>query len=290
MKFNQHLPHPKTISKWFANSNANCSGGFHTNALTILSEISKDLKDDGKKMFVALSFDEMSIRKHVQYLHPKRKFAGFINFGSLHHGEEPLPVASHAIVIMLNALNMKLTLPIAFFFITDLIAEEKAILIASIVKTITDIGIRVMSLTSDGLASNPAAYEILGANSDGNPYFHNPDTEERIYIFYDPPHMLKLVRNCLGDKKILRDKFNRPIDWKFIERLYRSKTSDLASHKLTKKHIDFESNKMNVSLATQTISNSVAESIEKLALNGNDLFKGIYFGTIFHFLLLQKLL
>lgn len=88
--------------------------------------------------------------------------------------------------------------------------------------------------------------------------------------------MIKLIRNCLGDKKILHDKFNRPIEWKFIERLYRSKKGDLTSNKLTKKHIDWEPNKMNVALATQTISNSVAESIEKLASNGNKLFKGMH--------------
>lgn len=165
------------------------------------------------------------------------------------------------------------------FFITTLIAEEKAIMIATIIKTLTNIGIRVVSLTSDGLCTNPAAYEILGANGDEmdavSPYFRNPETDEKVYVIYDIPHMLKLVRNCLGDKLILRDKFNRLIEWKFIERLYRSKKSDLVSHKLTKKHIDFDGNKMNVTLAAQTISNSVAKSIEISASKGDKLFKGM---------------
>lgn len=87
-------------------------------------------------------------------------------------------------------------------------------------------------------------------------------------------HMLKLVRNCLGDKNILRDKFNRTIEWKFIERLYRAKKNDLVSHKLTKKHIEYGGNVMNVTLASQTISNSVAETIEKLASMGVKSFKG----------------
>lgn len=128
------------------------------------------------------------------------------------------------------------------------------------------------------MSTNPACYEILSANSSDtdqiSPYFLNPDTDAKVYVFYDIPHMLKLVRNCLSDKQILHDKFNRPIDWKFIERLYRSTNGDLAPHKLTKKHIDWESNKMNVTLAAQTISNSVAVSIEKYAANGNKQFKG----------------
>lgn len=279
------MPHPATIRKWFSKSNENCTGGFHDSALATLKEIAKELSDVGKQMFVALSFGEMAIRQHIQYLHYKKKFAGFINFGTQNNEQDPLPVAKNAIVIMLNALNMQFTLPIAFFFITTLIAEEKAILIATVLKAITDIGIRVVTLTSDGLSTNPATYEILGANSDEmdaiSPYFRNQDTDEKIYVIYDMPHMLKLVRNCLGDKLILRGKFNRSIDWKFIERLYRSRKSDLISHKLTKKHIDWESNKMNVTLAAQTISNSVAESIEKSASNGDKLFKGIHHRNIF---------
>lgn len=278
-KFKNSLPHPATIRKWFSNSNDNCTGGFNDSALATLSEIVKELRADGKTMYVALSFDEMAIRQHVQYLHAKKKFGGFINFGTQENSLDPLPVAKDTIVIMLNAINMQLTLPIAYFFITTLIAEEKAILVATALKTLTNIGIRVVSLTSDGLASNPATYEILGASINEmdavTPYFRNPDTDEKVYVIYDIPHMLKNVRNCLGDKLILRDKFNRTIEWKFIERLYRSKKNDLASHKLTKKHIDFEGNKMNVTLAAQTISNSVAETIEKLASNGDKLFKGM---------------
>lgn len=146
-------------------------------------------------------------------------------------------------------------------------------------KALTDIGVRVVSITSDGLYSNPATFEILGVNSDEtcsiSPYFRNQETDEKIYVFYDAPHMIKLIRNCLGDKLVLYDKFNRRVEWKYIERLYRSKKGDLVSHKLTKKHINWETNKMNVGLATQTISNSVAESMEKLALNGDKLFKGM---------------
>lgn len=66
-----------------------------------------------------------------------------------------------------------------------------------------------------------------------------------------------------------------------IHLVYRSKSGDLASHKLTKKHIAWEANKMNVSFATQTISNSVAETIEKLASNGSKLFKGKHRRNVF---------
>lgn len=82
------------------------------------------------------------------------------------------------------------------------------------------LGIRVVSITSDGLSSNQASYEILGATPTICPYFHNPDNGQRVYVFYDTPHMLKLVRNCLGEKKVLHST-NGAIKWEYIERLYR---------------------------------------------------------------------
>lgn len=223
-KFGNTLPHPSTIKKWFSNSNENCTGGFHDSAMKTLSEMTKELGMAGTKIYAALSLDEMAIRQHLQYIHHKKKFSGFINFGTQNDKSEPLPVAKNVIVIMLNALNIKLTIPIAFFFITTLIAEEKSILIATVIKALTNIGVRVVSITSDGLSSNPAAYEILGAITDETgtivPYFHNPDNNERIYVLYDTPHIMKLLRNCFGDKKVLYY-INKVIKWDFIDRVYR---------------------------------------------------------------------
>lgn len=159
-KFNNNLPHSGTIRKWFSQSTAGTTGGFIDAALIALRELVNEHKNKESTIIVAISFDEMSMRKHVQWLHHKKKFAGFINFGTLDEEDEPLPVANNVIVIMLNGINVKITLPIAYFFITTLIAEEKAILIATIIKTLTNIGVRVKTITSDGLITNAAAYEI----------------------------------------------------------------------------------------------------------------------------------
>lgn len=276
-KFDNNLPHTSTIRKWFQRSNASGDSGFHDAAFQALKNMAEDFKEKNMTIFVALSFDEMAIRRHVQWLHHKKKFSGFVNFATIHDDQKPLPVANNVIVILLNGINVKLTLPIANFFITTLIAEEKAILIASVLKALTTIGIRVVSVTSDGLSSNLAAYDILGASfTDENaaPYFVNPDNGLKVYLIHDPPHMLKLTRNCLGDEKILYNSDEQPIEWKFFERLYRSKRADIASHKLTKRHIDWHSTPMKVSLATETFSRSTALSIERLALAGIPQFEG----------------
>lgn len=148
-------------------------------------------------------------------------------------------------------------------------------MIATVVNALTNIGIRVKTIVSDGLKSNFAAYEILGAtftDDDTTPYIFNQANGDKIYVIHDPPHMIKLIRGCLSDEKVLCDNEKRLIEWKYIERLYRCKTGGIRSHKLSKRHIDWKSAPMKVSLATQTISMSVAQSIEKLAESGLDQF------------------
>lgn len=156
----------------------------------------------------------------------------------------------------------------AHYFITSLCAEEKAILLSGILKALSDVGVRVLTVTAHQLSSNAAAVDILGAsfvNDNLKPHFVNPYNGFEVHYFFDAPHMLKLVRNCLGEVKCLKDRDGRKIEWKFVERLYRSTSHDIASHELTKKHLDFSSIPMKVNLAVQTLSNSVAKSMEKLS-------------------------
>lgn len=71
--------------------------------------------------------------------------------------------------------------------------------------------------------------------------FKHPVSNGEIYIIWDPYHMLKLVRNTLGDKKIM---FNgtRDIEWKYV-----SKLQDIAEEegihlgvKICSPHIEFQ--------------------------------------------------
>lgn len=132
-------------------------------------------------------------------------------------------------------------------------------------------GVKLINLTFDGLTSNFGMCQQLGASFDlANPktYFINPTNASKIFIMLDACHMLKLFRNCIGTFD-LRDGEGRIISWKFFESLetFRKK-HDLVTHKMTKKHIEWEKNKMNVSLAAQTPSKSVADSMEYLRQQG----------------------
>lgn len=102
----------------------------------------------------------------------------------------------------------------------------------------------------------------LGANfeygSNFKPYFKNPATNELCYIFLDLRHMIKLVRNTLGNKLILNAKDGK-IYWNYIVMLHELQQAEglRLTNKLTNKHIKFQNNRMNVRLAMQVLSDCI---------------------------------
>lgn len=95
------------------------------------------------------------------------------------------------------------------------------------------------------------------------PWFTNPATKEDCYIFFDMCHMIKLVRNTLGDKKNIFTSTGDVIEWNFIEMLHELQKSEglVIANKLSNKHVNFQNNRMNVRLAMQVLSESVSKAL-----------------------------
>ena len=73
--------------------------------------------------------------------------------------------------------------------------------------------------------------------------------------------MIKLIQNLLGDYLTISHRSeSKQIKWEYIDRLndVQEELGFSLANKLTKKHIIWEKNKMNVKMAAQTLSASVA--------------------------------
>lgn len=275
-KFSNNLPHVSTIRKWYQNSSTNGEAGFCKQSFSTLAELAAQQKANGIELVCALNFDEMSIRKHLQWSDSRKKFIGHTNYGFRPECEE-LPLANNVIVFMLHGVNVKFSIPIAFYLIETLKSEEKVELLKEILGAVAACGARVLSITFDGLSSNLAMCELLGANfnlNDFKPHFVLPNHERKIYILLDPSHMLKLARNCVANNAYLIDENNSRIKWKYFETLehFRVNKGFTLTHKLNKKHIQFKNFKMNVRVAAETLSNSVANSMNYLMNCGHKEF------------------
>ena len=62
-----------------------------------------------------------------------------------------------------------------------------------------------------------------------------------IFAILDTPHLIKIVRNCLGDIRIIFDPDGNKVHWKYIRRLHELQSSKglFLANKLRKKHIEY---------------------------------------------------
>ncbi|KAL4103425.1 hypothetical protein QTP88_018802 [Uroleucon formosanum] len=227
--FSKALPDVSTIRKWY--SKLDGLPGMTKESFQAISLKVKEMKVNGKQLYGCLVMDEMSIKQHVHWTGTRHQ--GYIDFGLGGKTEEMdnLPYAKDAFVIMVVDINTSWKVPIAYYLINGISAEEKANIILNCLQELDTTGVIIKTLTFDGAANNLSMASELEANlqySELKPYFLHPNT---------------------NDKKL---------PW----RLEDINESGLHSAtKLRNRHIYYFREKMKVRLAVQTFSTSVANAI-----------------------------
>lgn len=170
-KFNNNLLNPSIVRAWYRVLDG--SPGFTFEALKATKLPAKK-----KTVVVNLLLHEMSI--HEQLIYNEWHFYSCVDFGNNHDYQNDN--ATHAIsALVADSLNDNWKVPIACFLIRSLDSQE-----------LNKIDCKVYLSTN--LIYSPSF----------QPYFKNPFTNETCFIFYNLCHIVKFVRNTLGDLKVLQ--------------------------------------------------------------------------------------
>ncbi|CAH2016454.1 unnamed protein product [Acanthoscelides obtectus] len=220
----------------------------------------------GRKVLCNLVMDSMAIRRRIEW--NGQKWTGYIDLGFDMDGDK-LPEVKEALVMMLVAINGKWKLPVGYFFISGLSGEEQANLVSNLLTFIHDTGVIICSVTFDGASQNISMIKHLGADLKiGNlkTWFPHPVDSHRVYVYLDPCHMLKLIRNCLATYKNFKTDQNELVSWEYFEKLVNIQNNEglRAATKIKERHVKWENEKMKVCLAAQTFSKSVADALRFL--------------------------
>lgn len=260
--FNHSLPHLSTISKWYQAIDG--TPGFTHESIIALKLKRQEAMSQGRDIFCNLILDEMSIRRQIEWT--GQKFSGYVDIGTK-LDSDILPEAKEVLVFMLVCVNSSWKIPVGYFFLDGLTGIEKAELVKRCLEFIHESGVTVTSLTFDGAPVNFTMASYLGADFKNvqniKSSFPHPITAEEIFIFLDPCHMIKLVRNTFGSQKYLTDRSDNKIDWNYLVKLVDKQYSE-GLHLATKirvRHIGWVREKMKVKIATQTLSKSVADAL-----------------------------
>ena len=227
------------------------SAGFTTQVFDFL----KSKNDLGDQLVVSLVIDEMSIMKHVSF--DGKKFVGAL---------EDEKFVTDALVFMVVGINKHFKLPVGYFLIKTMNAEERANLVLMCLEKLRESGVKVTSVTFDSPAVHQSLFKKLGGNLDANCIRTTIDfdSERPVNMFLDNVHAIKNVRNAFAEYKVIKDAEGNRIEWRFIKELsdLQDKSTFHLGNRITSQHVNFHNQKMKARLAIQVSSRSTADAID----------------------------
>lgn len=231
-----------------------------------------------EKRIVNLMFDEISLCPGVTYDPDIDAVIGFEDMGSNSRNKT---LADHALVFMIKSVKSKCKQPICFTFCKS---STKAIhlknLIKNIVLELQNIGFIVITVICDQARTNVNALKNLHQDTrekylkEGHGDYIEKAIEiggKKIFPLFDPPHLLKGVRNNLliKDALFVQDGVMKRAKWDHIRMLLDVDDGDdeiRLVNKLTEAHVIKEKiPKMKVKFAAQIFSQRVSSAMRFLA-------------------------
>lgn len=245
--FNLALPSASVIRTWL--NAIDCQPGFTSCAFETLKSIVYENQEKNEPTLCSLVMDEMSIRKQIDF--QGQRTWGYVDLGT-DIDDDTLHCANEVFVLMVVSMKQRWKLPIAYFFIKSLTASEKANIVRQALIKLKNTGVIVTSLTCDGPNANFSMASELGADfsniSNIKSHFNHPSDQSKVYIIFDPCHMLKLLRNNWVKCGRFMDMEGNIVDFKYVTQLYDVQESELFRFgtKLKKAHMQWEKQKMKV--------------------------------------------
>ncbi|XP_072398886.1 uncharacterized protein [Diabrotica undecimpunctata] len=282
------LPSKSTLNRLLAN----IIGGPGINEVVFQSLQETTAKMDSSEKYVGLIFDEMAIMPGLHFNERHGLIEGFEHMGE----NRDIFISDHILMFMVRGLKKSWKAPISYHFASRGGAKTFQIknLLIEIIQKLRSINLKPITVICD--QNNSAVInslikdtkEIYMRNGQLNKYrsgsFEIVDL--RIYPIFDPPHLLKGIRNNLLKKNLnfVKNGVKKSAKWEHIQWLYESDNGPIdglrvLSH-ITDEHIYCNKiKKMKVKNAAQIFSQRFSATLQlagKLCKYKIILIKDIY--------------
>ena len=253
------LPSKISLIRWL--NNLKCSPGFHAESFSGFAERLKYMTDRDKTC--SLLIDEISLKAHLQYVRHDDIIVGYEDTGT--YGQRSNNIARYALVFMLRGLAANWTQPLGYVFTSSACqADVVKTMLFDCLDKCKVAGAFVKVVLSDQGPNFQSLVNKLGISTNEPYFFHNGS---KYFYMYDPPHLIKSIRNNLYKYTFQFDK-NKIAKWDIKQKFFvrDSKENIRLCPKLTEQHIKLEGfSKMKVKFATQIFSRTLAAGLNLLA-------------------------
>ena len=247
------LPSKKTLTNLVSNVSSGCS--FTDKSLYVLWQRVEQVPLGSR--FCSLIMDEMSLKSHLHYDEKNDSIIGFEDFGDK---ETSGAIAKSALVLMARGILQNWKQPIAYYFVNEsydrLHFKE---IVTEAIMHLENMGLSAISLVSDQGSEFASFFAYMGV-SEEEPVFEI--NGKKYFVLYDPPHLLKSVRNNL--MKYYFDFGNKGAKWAHIEEFVQKdqKITTRLAPKLTEKHLHPNGfSNMKVKHSSQIFSHTLSAAI-----------------------------
>lgn len=232
----------------------------------LMSSFKKKVSKMGKEdRICCILFDEMSLSAGLSYNIKYDHIEGFEDLGA---GERRPKFADHVLVFMVRGIRRKWKQAISFYFVESAAKSADLVrIIKEVIKAVQDAGLYVMASVCDQHSTNKAAINEL-INQTTASYIRRNEQKrafgfelngQEIVPFFDPPHLLKGIRNNLMKRDCLfswKKGYIETASWKTFQAVYEWDAPTASDYKLfysiSDEHIyEHKMRKMKVSLAAQ---------------------------------------
>lgn len=266
------LPSPQTLVKLL--SMADIRLGINENTIDQIKKATENMKVEHRLCIVL--FDEMSLKPNVAYNERKDRVSGFVTNGR----ETRSDYADHAQVFMIRGLVKNYKQPVAYTFSQAATkGPELASQLKSVITELQAAGLIVVATVCDQGTNNTQCIKILTEETRAILLRKGQEPREQVILIndqqiiplYDPPHLLKCLRNNLMTKNLVYKKNNetKTAKWLYITCLHKENPGYKGIRlvpKLTDLHcVPTKIPRMKVKYATQLFSQTVASNMGYLA-------------------------
>ena len=247
------LPSKSTLTKVV--SRFASDAGFSEKSIFVLKQRVQAMPE--KARVCTLILDEVSLKSTLFYDASADSLIGFESFGDIRASNL---VAKSSLVLMARGLLDNWKQPVAYFQVNESCGYDKLKeIVDNALLQLEAIGLKVVAIVSDQGANFIQYYNAMGVTEE-KPFL---EMHGKIYYtIFDPPHLLKSLRNNLMKYNFLFD--DKIASWSDIKSFFdkEQKLAIRTAPKLTPKHINPSAfSKMKVKLATQVFSHSVSAGI-----------------------------
>jgi hypothetical protein len=123
----------------------------------------------------------MAIKAMCVFVKNHGRLIGSVNYGKYgkYLNQNRTAMANRLLCFVLKGISTNYTVPVAYFFVRQLNAQDLVKLITNILKELEAIGFRVIRLVADDFSVNQNAFKLLSGGEHAKPQIQNPGNSER---------------------------------------------------------------------------------------------------------------